>query len=175
MKKAKWYVCPACGGLTVSSGGTEVCCCGRPLEALEVQKPTRPTRCASSRRRTRIRHRGSPHGAGAFHHVRRAGLGRQPEALARVASVGSAGAPAPGAWPAAVALQPGRAVREEYLSVESALRRKRSRRDDSARRLLDGKNGMRVCVEGLCSKISDVNVRCAAVILSVGQGYSSGA
>ena len=53
MKKAKWYVCPACGGLTVSSGGAEVRCCGRPLEALEVQKPTRPTRCASSRRRTR--------------------------------------------------------------------------------------------------------------------------
>ena len=24
MKKAKWYVCPACGGLTVSSGGAEV-------------------------------------------------------------------------------------------------------------------------------------------------------
>ena len=53
MKKAKWYVCPACGGLTVSSGGAEVRCCGRPLEALEVQKPTRPTRCASNRRRTR--------------------------------------------------------------------------------------------------------------------------
>ena len=53
MKKAKWYVCPACGGLTVSSGGAEVRCCGRPLEALEVQKPTRPTRGASSRRRTR--------------------------------------------------------------------------------------------------------------------------
>ena len=53
MKKAKWYVCPACGGLTVSSGGAEVRCCGRPLGALEVQKPTRPTRCASSRWRTR--------------------------------------------------------------------------------------------------------------------------
>ena len=39
MKKAKWYVCPACGGLTASSGGAEVRCCGRPLEALEVQKP----------------------------------------------------------------------------------------------------------------------------------------
>ena len=39
MKKAKWYVCPACGGLTVSSGGAEARCCGRPLGALEVQKP----------------------------------------------------------------------------------------------------------------------------------------
>ena len=39
MKKAKWYVCPACGGLTVSSGGAEVRCCGRPLGTLEVQKP----------------------------------------------------------------------------------------------------------------------------------------
>ena len=50
MKKAKWYVCPACGGLTVSSGGAEVRCCGRPLEG---RSPTRPTRCASSRWRTR--------------------------------------------------------------------------------------------------------------------------
>lgn len=39
MKKAKYYVCPACGNFAVCTGDMQTTCCGRPLRALEPQKP----------------------------------------------------------------------------------------------------------------------------------------
>jgi len=33
MKRAKYYVCPMCGNLLLSTGAASVLCCGRPLEA----------------------------------------------------------------------------------------------------------------------------------------------
>lgn len=38
MKKAKFYVCPVCGNLMVSSQETELHCCGRTLSPLPVQE-----------------------------------------------------------------------------------------------------------------------------------------
>jgi len=38
MKKAKYYVCPACGGITFTTGEAELTCCGRKLTALTAQK-----------------------------------------------------------------------------------------------------------------------------------------
>ena len=38
MKKAKFYVCPVCGNLTLCTGNASVSCCGRTLEALEPKK-----------------------------------------------------------------------------------------------------------------------------------------
>lgn len=38
MKKSKYYVCPECGSITLSSGGAQISCCGRPLEALTPKK-----------------------------------------------------------------------------------------------------------------------------------------
>ena len=38
MKKSKFYVCPDCGSITVSTGLAEISCCGRRLNALEMQK-----------------------------------------------------------------------------------------------------------------------------------------
>ena len=38
MKKSKFYVCNDCGSITVSTGHAEISCCGRRLQALEMQK-----------------------------------------------------------------------------------------------------------------------------------------
>ncbi len=38
MKKANYFVCPHCGGLTVSTGNASVSCCGRTLEAMTAKK-----------------------------------------------------------------------------------------------------------------------------------------
>ena len=35
MKKSKFYVCPVCGNVTVTTGEASISCCGRKLEALE--------------------------------------------------------------------------------------------------------------------------------------------
>jgi len=40
MKKSKFYLCPDCGSLTVSTGMAEIACCGRRLSALEMCKAT---------------------------------------------------------------------------------------------------------------------------------------
>lgn len=37
MKRVKFYVCPDCGNLLTATGGGELHCCGRRLEALKVQ------------------------------------------------------------------------------------------------------------------------------------------
>lgn len=39
MKKAVYYVCPACGGITVSTGEAELTCCGRRLSPLTARRP----------------------------------------------------------------------------------------------------------------------------------------
>ena len=38
MKKAMYYVCPVCGGITMTTGQAELSCCGRKLRALVPQK-----------------------------------------------------------------------------------------------------------------------------------------
>jgi len=38
MKKAKYFVCPDCGSISMCSGGAEVSCCGRRLQALVPRK-----------------------------------------------------------------------------------------------------------------------------------------
>lgn len=38
MKKATYYVCPVCGGITMTTGQAELSCCGRKLAALAPQK-----------------------------------------------------------------------------------------------------------------------------------------
>ena len=38
MKQAKYYVCPACGAITMTTGQSAVSCCGRSLEALAPRK-----------------------------------------------------------------------------------------------------------------------------------------
>lgn len=38
MKKAKYYVCPACGAISMTTGDVEIACCGRKLSALEAKK-----------------------------------------------------------------------------------------------------------------------------------------
>lgn len=38
MKKAKYYVCPSCGNISLCTGQAAVSCCGRRLEALEPKK-----------------------------------------------------------------------------------------------------------------------------------------
>jgi transcriptional regulator with XRE-family HTH domain len=38
MKKSKYFVCPACGNLTVCTGNAAVSCCGRKLNELKPQK-----------------------------------------------------------------------------------------------------------------------------------------
>ena len=38
MKKAKYYVCPVCGGITMTTGEAELNCCGRKLAPLAPQK-----------------------------------------------------------------------------------------------------------------------------------------
>jgi len=39
MKKATYYVCPACGAITMTTGEGELSCCGRRLTPLTPQKP----------------------------------------------------------------------------------------------------------------------------------------
>lgn len=38
MKNTTYYVCPVCGGITVTTGQTDLSCCGRKLTALMPQK-----------------------------------------------------------------------------------------------------------------------------------------
>ena len=38
MKQAKYYVCPVCGAITMTTGQSAVSCCGRSLEALAPRK-----------------------------------------------------------------------------------------------------------------------------------------
>ena len=38
MKKTKYFVCPDCGSITLSTGNAEISCCGRRLDALEMKK-----------------------------------------------------------------------------------------------------------------------------------------
>ena len=38
MKKAKYFVCPVCGNLVISTGNASVSCCGRRLKELQAQK-----------------------------------------------------------------------------------------------------------------------------------------
>lgn len=39
MKKTKYYYCPICGSLSLSTGNAVLSCCGRTLEALSPTKP----------------------------------------------------------------------------------------------------------------------------------------
>lgn len=39
MKKTRFFYCPSCGELTAATGGAEVTCCGRKLEAMTPSKP----------------------------------------------------------------------------------------------------------------------------------------
>ena len=38
MKKTRYFVCPACGGVALATGGAELSCCGRRLDPLEMKK-----------------------------------------------------------------------------------------------------------------------------------------
>ncbi|MBR5558690.1 MAG: helix-turn-helix domain-containing protein [Oscillospiraceae bacterium] len=38
MKKSKYYVCPLCGNVLVSTGDAGIVCCGRKLEPLQAKK-----------------------------------------------------------------------------------------------------------------------------------------
>ena len=38
MKRTKFFVCPECGNILTATGGGELHCCGRKLEALKAQK-----------------------------------------------------------------------------------------------------------------------------------------
>lgn len=38
MKKSKFYICPDCGSVTISTGLAQISCCGRRLNALEMRK-----------------------------------------------------------------------------------------------------------------------------------------
>ena len=38
MKRTKFFVCPECGNILTATGGGELHCCGRKLEALKTQK-----------------------------------------------------------------------------------------------------------------------------------------
>ena len=38
MKRIKFFVCPECGNILTATGGGELHCCGRKLEALKAQK-----------------------------------------------------------------------------------------------------------------------------------------
>ena len=38
MKKAKYFVCPICGAISMTTGDAEFACCGRKLSALTAQK-----------------------------------------------------------------------------------------------------------------------------------------
>jgi len=38
MKNTRYFVCPGCMSITLSTGGAEISCCGRKLPALEPQK-----------------------------------------------------------------------------------------------------------------------------------------
>ena len=49
MKKAKYYVCPVCGELTVTTGKAAVSCCGRVLTALTPQKPAEEEKLTAER------------------------------------------------------------------------------------------------------------------------------
>lgn len=40
MKKAKYYVCPACGNISLCTGNADVSCCGRKLQQCVAQKAT---------------------------------------------------------------------------------------------------------------------------------------
>lgn len=37
MKRSKFYVCPSCGNVTLTSGKASISCCGRTLEPLQAQ------------------------------------------------------------------------------------------------------------------------------------------
>lgn len=39
MKKIAYFVCPICGSITTTTGGSSVSCCGRKLAPLEPKKP----------------------------------------------------------------------------------------------------------------------------------------
>ena len=39
MKKIRYYYCPVCGSLSLSTGGAAISCCGRPLTPLEPAAP----------------------------------------------------------------------------------------------------------------------------------------
>lgn len=38
MKRVQFYICPDCGNVLMTTGGGELSCCGRRLEALEAQQ-----------------------------------------------------------------------------------------------------------------------------------------
>ncbi len=38
MRRAKFYRCPACGNVLLSTGGAQIACCGRTLEPLKPRK-----------------------------------------------------------------------------------------------------------------------------------------
>lgn len=38
MKKTKYFICPHCGSISLCTGSTEITCCGRRLNALEMKK-----------------------------------------------------------------------------------------------------------------------------------------
>ena len=40
MKKSKYYVCPVCGNILLSTGEAEIMCCGRKLKPMEARKAT---------------------------------------------------------------------------------------------------------------------------------------
>ena len=41
MKRAKYYVCPVCGGITMTTGQGTLSCCGRTLEVRQSNAPAR--------------------------------------------------------------------------------------------------------------------------------------
>ena len=49
MKKAKYYVCPTCGGIAFSTGEAELSCCGRKLSPLSAQKAEEDARLTVER------------------------------------------------------------------------------------------------------------------------------
>lgn len=49
MKKTKFFVCPACGSVSMTTGSGEMTCCGRKLAALEAQKAAQEDKLTAER------------------------------------------------------------------------------------------------------------------------------
>ena len=49
MKKAKYFVCPVCGAISMTTGDAEIVCCGRKLSALTAQKVENDSKLTAER------------------------------------------------------------------------------------------------------------------------------
>lgn len=49
MKNTKFFVCPVCGSVSMTTGGGEMSCCGRKLTALEAQKAAQEDKLTTER------------------------------------------------------------------------------------------------------------------------------